>query len=150
MSIGRQAMAALVPVELRRTGYSMDTVSTEMSFMLGPFAAVFVATQFSTQTAMLAMAIGLVLVGVLLYWVNPPVRSEQEQTAAARVPRRDWLTPQMIGVLVVGAGAVFVLGGTEVALVAHMQRSGDLGWTGVVMAVWAAGSAVGGLVYGAI
>jgi MFS family permease len=150
MSIGRQAMAALVPPELRRSGYSMDTVSTELSFMLGPFAAVFVATQFSTQTAMLAMAVGLVGVGALLYGVNPAVRSEEEKAAASRVPRREWLTPQMIGVLIVGAGAVFILGGTEVAIVAHMQRSGDLGWTGVVMVVWAAGSAVGGLVYGAI
>ncbi len=150
MSIGRQAMAALVPVDLRRTGYSMDTVSTELSFMLGPAAAVFVATQFSTETAMLAMAVGLVVVGTLLYVVNPAVRSAEEKAASSRVPRSSWLTPQMIGVLVVGAGAVFILGGTEVAIVAHLQASGDLPWTGVVVAVWAAGSAVGGLVYGAL
>jgi MFS family permease len=45
---------------------------------------------------------------------------------------------------------VFVLSGTEVAIVAHLQESGDLAWTGVVMAVWAAASAVGGIVYGAL
>lgn len=150
MSVGRQAMAALVPADLRRTGYSMDTVSTELSFMIGPFAAVFVATQFSTETAMLAMAIGLVLVGTLLYVVNPRVRSEAEKAAADRVPRRSWLTPQMVGVLVIAWGAVFILAGTEVSIVAHMQYSGDLGWTGLVMAVWAGASAVGGLVYGAL
>lgn len=150
MSIGRQAIAALVPDDLRRSAYSMDTVSTELSFMIGPAAAVLVCTQFSTQTAMLAMAVGLVLVGVLLYVVNPAVRSAEEKAAAAEVPRRSWLTPRMISVLVIGAGAVFVLGGTEVAIVAHVQWSGDLDWTGVVVAVWAAGSAVGGLVYGAL
>lgn len=150
MSIGRQAMAAVVPLELRRTGYSVDTVSTELAFMLGPLGAVFVCTQFSTQTAMLVMAVGLVLVGVLLYVVNPRVRSEAEKAEAAHVPRREWLTPQMYGVLIIAAGAVFVLGGTEVALVAHVQSTGDLQWTGVVAAVWAAGSAVGGLVYGAL
>jgi MFS family permease len=150
MSIGRQAMAALVPEDLRRSAYSMDSVSTELSFMIGPAAAVLVATQFSTQTAMMAMACGLVLVGTALYLVNPAVRSEAEQAAATRLPRRSWLTPRLIGVLIVGAGAVFVLGGTEVAIVAHLQESGDLAWTGVVMAVWAAASAVGGIVYGAL
>lgn len=150
MSIGRQAMAALVPVDLRRTGYSMDTVSTEVSFMVGPAAAVLVATQFSTQTAMLAIAFGLVAVGTLLYVVNPAVRSEAEKSAAASVPRSSWLTPRMVGVLVVAAGAVFILGGTEVAIVAHLQGSGDLAWTGLVVATWSAASAVGGLVYGAV
>jgi MFS family permease len=150
MSIGRQAMAALVPADLRRTAYSMDSVSTEMSYMIGPAAAVFVATQFSTEMAMLVMAVGLVLVGTLLYVVNPAVRSEEEKAADTQVPRRSWLTPRLIGVLVVGGGAVFILGGTEVAIVAHLQASGDLSWTGVVVAVWSAGSAVGGLVYGAL
>jgi predicted MFS family arabinose efflux permease len=56
----------------------------------------------------------------------------------------------MVSVLIIGAGAVFILGGTEVAVVAHLQAAGDLPWTGVVMAVWAAGSAIGGLVYGAL
>ncbi|TDV40614.1 MFS transporter [Actinophytocola oryzae] len=149
MSIGRQAIAAIVPPDLRRTGYSMDTVSTEMSFMVGPAAAVLVATQFSTQTAMLVMAGGLVLVGLLLYVVDPAVRSAEEKSAE-QVPRRSWLTPRLVGVLIVGAGAVFILGGTEVAIVAHMQELDALAWTGVVMAVWSAGSAVGGLVYGAL
>jgi len=150
MSIGRQAIAALVPAELQRSAYSMDSVSTELSFMVGPFAAVFVVTQFSSQTAMLVMAGGLVMVGILLYVVNPAVRSEEENASAEQVPRREWLTPRLLGVLLVGAGAVFILGGTEVAIVANMQASGDLGYTGVVMAVWAAGSALGGLVYGAL
>jgi MFS family permease len=150
MSLGRQAMAALVPPELRRTAYSVDSVTTEVSYMIGPALAVLISTQFSTRVAMLVMAVGLLLVGSLLVVVNPAVRSAEEKAEARQVPRRQWLTPRMISVLFVGAGAVFVLGGTEVAIVAHVQWSGDLEWTGVVMAVWAAGSAVGGLVYGAL
>jgi MFS family permease len=150
MSLGRQAMAALVPPDLRRTAYSVDSVTTELSYMIGPALAVLVSTQFSTQTAMVVMATGLVLVGVLLIVVNPAVRSAEEKAEARQVPRREWLTPRMISVLFVGAGAVFVLGGTEVAIVAHVQSSGDLEWTGVVMVVWAGGSAIGGLVYGAL
>jgi MFS family permease len=151
MSIGRQAIAALVPADLRRTAYSTDSVSTEMSFMVGPAAAVLVATQFSTQAALVAMAGGIVLVGGALFVVNPAVRSAAEKAApTARVPRREWLTPRMVGVLVIGAGAVFILAGTEVAIVAQLQASGELTWTSVVVVVWSAGSAVGGLVYGAL
>ena len=149
MSVGRQAIAALVPADLRRTAYSMDSVSAELSFMVGPAAAVFVATQFSTQTATLAMAVGIVVVGAALFAVNPVVRSEEEK-AAEKVPRRVWLTPRLVGVLLVGAGAVFILAGTEVAIVAQMQHNGDLSWTGLVVIVWSAASAVGGLVYGAV
>jgi MFS family permease len=97
------------------------------------------------------MAGGIVLVGGALFVVNPAVRSAEEKAApAARVPRREWLTPRMTGVLVIGAGAVFILAGTEVAIVAQLQASGQLSWTSVVVAVWSAGSAVGGLVYGAL
>lgn len=150
MSIGRQAIAALAPPDLRRTAYSMDSVSTELSFMVGPAAAVLVATQFSTQTAMLAMAVGLVVVGSALFVVNPAVRSEAEQAVAEKIPRRVWLTPRLVGVLIVGAGAVFILAGTEVAIVAQMRHNGELAWTGLVVIVWSAASAVGGLVYGAL
>ena len=151
MSIGRQAIAALVTPDLRRTAFSMDSVSAELSFMVGPAAAVLVTTQFSSRTAMTCMAIGLVLVGTLLWIVNPAVRSEAEKAEAGpRVPRREWLTPRMIGVLAIGAGAVFILAGTEVAIVAQLRANDELSWTGLVVIVWAAGSAVGGLIYGSL
>lgn len=151
MSIGRQAIPALVPPDLRRTAFSMDSVSAELSFMVGPAAAVLVTTQFSSRTAMTCMAVGLVLVGTLLMIVNPAVRSEAEKAEAGPpVPRREWLTPRMIGVLAIGAGAVFILAGTEVAIVAQLRANDELTWTGVVVIAWAAGSAVGGLVYGAL
>lgn len=152
MAIGRQAIAALVPMDLRRTAYSMDSVSTELSYMVGPAAAVLIATQFSTRTAMYAMAVAIVAVGVALLVVNPAVRSEEERAAdtGERVPRRVWLGPRMIAALVIAAGAVFILAGTEVAIVADLRSSDQLGYTGVVVAVWSAVSAVGGIVYGAL
>ncbi|MFL6145896.1 MAG: MFS transporter [Labedaea sp.] len=152
MSIGRQAMAALVPEELRRTAYSLDSISTELSFMVGPATAVFLATQFATTTAMVAMAVGIGAVGLALFVVNPAVRSQREQAQddGNRPVRRAWLTPRLLGVLLVGAGAVLVLSGTEVSIVAQLREHGELTWTGLVLVVWSAGSAIGGLVYGAL
>jgi MFS family permease len=152
MSIGRQAIAAMAPADLRRTAYSMDSVSTELSFMVGPAAAVLIATQFSTVTAMYAMAAAIVAVGAVLLVVDPALRSEAELAAdtGERVPRRVWLGPRMVAVLVIGAGAVFILAGTEVAIVAALRSSEQLAYTGIVIGVWSAVSAVGGIVYGAL
>jgi MFS family permease len=152
MSIGRQVVATLVLPDLRRTAYSMDSVSTELSYMVGPAAAVLIATQYSTQTAMYVMAASIVAVGVVLLVVNPAVRSDEELAAdtGERVPRRVWLGPRMIAVLVIGAGAVFILAGTEVAIVAQLRSAGELAFTGLVVGVWSAVSAIGGVVYGAL
>lgn len=151
MSISRQAIPALVPEDLRRTAYSLDSILTELSFMVGPALGVLIATQLSTSAAMRAMAIGIAAVGLAIAVVNPPTRSAGEIVADAgqRPARRQWLTPRLLAVLGVGTGAVFVLAGTEMAIVAQLRESGELGWTGVVIAGWSIGSAVGGLVYGA-
>jgi len=154
-SIGRQAIAALVPSDLRRTAYSMDSVSTELAFMVGPALAVLLATQFDTRTAMLATGIGVLAVGTAVFLANPAVRTADEKAEAVgsngeRLPRRVWLTPRMVAVLVIGAGAVFILAGTEVAIVAQLRANGELSQTGVVVIAWSAISAIGGLVYGAL
>jgi MFS family permease len=151
-SIGRQAIAALVPPDLRRTAYSMDSIAVELSFMIGPAVAVLVVTQYSSPTAMLAMTVGVVVAGTALLIMNPSVRTEEEQAAATgeRIPRRSWLTPRMIAVLVIGAGAVFILAGTEVAIVAQLRDNDELAYTGLVMVAWSAASASGGLLYGAL
>jgi MFS family permease len=152
MSVARQAIAALVPEGLRRTGYSLDSIFTELSYMIGPAVAVLVATQVSTSAAMHAMAVSVAVMGLALAVVNPATRSEQEiaDDLGERLPRRQWLTPQLLAVLLVGGGAVFALAGTEMAIVAQLREVGELGWTGLVVAGWAAASALGGLVYGAL
>ncbi|MDQ3406410.1 MAG: MFS transporter [Actinomycetota bacterium] len=151
MSIGRQAIAALVPDDLRRTAYSLDSISVELTFMIGPATAVFIATQGSTKTALTVMAIAVFLVGVALYVMNPRVRAVNETPQLGpSIPRREWLTPRMIGVLLIGSGAIFVLAGTEVTIVAVLRESGQLDWTGAVIAVLCVASIVGGVVHGAV
>lgn len=151
-SIGRQAIAALVPPDLRRTAYSMDSISAELSFMVGPAVAVLLVTQYSSTVAMLGMAIGLVGAGAALMVTNPSVRTEEERAAdtGERIPRRSWLTPRMYAVLLIGAGAVFILAGSEVALVAQLRENDELAYTGLVMIVWSVASAAGGIAYGGL
>lgn len=151
MSIGRQCLAALVPQQHRRTAYSMDSISVELTYMAGPTLVVLVATQMSTDAAVTALGLGVLIMGSLIYALNPPVRSAAE-LKAPNVPRprmREWLTAELTGVLVLGAGAVYVLSGMEVAVVAELRSYGQLEWTGAVMIAVCLASVVGGLLHGA-
>jgi MFS family permease len=152
MSIGRQALAALVPESDRRAAFSLDSVSVEMSFMVGPAAGVLVATRVSTMAAVISVGCLLVLAGGALYVVNPPVRGvhDAEEVDGVRPPRRQWLRPALLAVLAAGCGAVFILAGMEVAVVAALRGTGELSWTGVVTISMCVASAVGGVVYGAL
>jgi MFS family permease len=152
-SVSRQSLAALVPEDQRRTAFSLDSMSVEVSFMLGPAGAVVLATQVSTRTALLVIACSMLLAGLALYLLNPPIRSEAENREAA-AGRSDagpsWLSERLVLVLIATAGATVVLVGTDVSIVATLRHAGELGWSGLVIAIWCGWSLLGGLVYGAL
>ena len=152
MSISRQAISALVPDEHRRSAFSLDSISVELSYMAGPALGVLIATRASTYTALLAVGGATVAFGILLYWVNPRVHPDTPAVdqAPVRPPRRDWLRGTLIGVLVTNFGAVFVLAGMEVSAVAALRLVGQVGLTGIVTIVMCIASATGGIIYGAL
>lgn len=150
-SVSRQSLAALVPEDGRRTAYSLDSMSVEVSFALGPAAGVLVATQVSTRASLVGIGVSMLLAGLVLYVLNPPIRSDAEvraEDAHARLTRRSWLGDRMVAVLVASAGAAVVLSGTDVSIVAALRLSGELTWTGLVIASWCVWSLLGGFVYG--
>ncbi len=151
MSVGRQALSALVPPEHRRTAFSLDSISLEMSFMVGPAVGVLIATKVSTTAAVISVGCLLVLAGIALFVVNPPVRGEHdEHWDGVRPLRRQWLKSQLLATLAAGCGAGFVLAGTEVAVVAALRGVGQVSWTGVVTIAMCVASATGGAIYGAL
>ncbi|MCO1597971.1 MFS transporter [Micromonospora sp. RHAY321] len=150
-SVVRQSIAALVPEDRRRPAYALDSMSVELSFMIGPALAVALVTAISARTTLYLVGAGIVAAGIGLWLLNPPTRSAAEPTGPRRrVPRREWLTPRLLAVLAVSAAATLVLGGTDVAVVAVLRASGEVGWTGAVLAMWAVASLVGGFAYGAV
>ncbi|RKT52080.1 MFS transporter [Saccharothrix australiensis] len=146
MQIGRQVITALVGESGRRTALAMDSMAVEVAFMAGPALGVFLTTQWSSRVAMWSVGASMVLFGLVLYVVDPPVR--EEAALGAPVPRSEWLTGRLLGVLVNAGGATFVLSGVEVAVVANMRGLGLTDWTGALIAVMCVASLVGGFVYG--
>jgi len=151
-SVTRQSIAALTPESKRLPAFALDSMATELSFMAGPALGVLIATTAGPRASMVAIAVGLLLAGVGLYTLNPPIRATHETPVSAgeRVPRSSWLKPRLIGVLAVSMAATLVLSGSDVAVVAVLRDTGELSWTGVVLAMWAVYSLIGGFAYGTI
>ncbi|MFF0467559.1 MFS transporter [Micromonospora zamorensis] len=150
-SVVRQSIAALVPPTQRRQADALDSMSVELSFMIGPAGAVALATSVSPALTMYAVGGGIVLAGLILLVLNPPSRARNEEAMPAQpLPRRQWLTPRLIGLLAGGAASTLVIAGTDVAVVAVLRDANQVDWTGVVLALWASYSLVGGFTYGAL
>lgn len=64
--------------------------------------------------------------------------------------RRQWLTPRLIGLLAGGTASTLVIAGIDVSVVAMLRDAGQVDWTGVVLALWASCSLIGGFTYGAL
>jgi predicted MFS family arabinose efflux permease len=151
-SVVRQSLAALVPADRRRPAYALDSMSVEVSFMAGPALAVLVATTTSPRIAMWAVGAGVVLSGIALYVLDPPIRSEAEEVPAGdqRPPLRSWLTPRMLGILAIAVATTLVLGGSDVSVVALLREAGQISFTGAVLTAWGLYSLAGGFAYGAM
>ncbi|WP_019813837.1 MFS transporter [Saccharomonospora saliphila] len=149
-SIARQVLTALVPPEHRRTAFSLDTMSVEVSYMTGPVAAIAVTTQLSSTATLCGIGVAFGVLAATLFRINPRVRTAEESAgAAARPPLRSWLSRPLVATLLIATGALFVLVGTELTTVAALRESGEVAWTGVVIAVMCLASLLGGLAHGA-
>jgi len=92
-----------------------------------------------------------VLVGGLALWlVNPPLDGGHSDLAAAKVPMRRWLTPAVVVVLAIAAVSTMILTGEDLGTVAALRDWGQQTSIGWVLALWGAGSAMGGVLYGAL
>ena len=155
-SILRQVLVAVVPEDQRRTGLSLDSIATEFSFMAGPALGVWAATVWHTGWAIFVFEWLSIIAGIVLAVVNPPLRAagarSADATAAESVGNpgmRSWFTLEVFAVLAASAAATVVLAGTDVSIVATLRDMGAQQHIGWVLALWGAGSIVGGVVYGA-
>ncbi|MGP4093275.1 MFS transporter [Nonomuraea sp. KM90] len=150
-SVTRQCLAAMVPVPQRRTGFALDSMLVELSYMMGPALAVAGITTLGSGVTMTVIGAGMSMAGVGLIVLNPPTRSAAELVErAVKVPRRQWITPAFVALLGTTAAATFVLTATELSLVATMTDANQTAWVGLAVAIWCVFSLVGGFVYGGL
>ncbi|WP_055701173.1 MULTISPECIES: MFS transporter [Streptomyces] len=137
---------------LATTAAAFESVTDELTFVLGPLFATALCTTIDPAAGLLTEA-GLTLVGGLLFAAQ---KSTQPQPSAhhgehARVEHASALRVPGVRVLIVtflGIGAVF--GGMQVSLAAFTESIGEPGLNGVLYGTFAAGNMLSGIVCGAI
>jgi predicted MFS family arabinose efflux permease len=148
-SIVRQVLIGAVDDEQRTAVLSVDSVVVEFSFMIGPVLGVLAAVYLDTAVALMLCQLVAVL-GALVLWIDNPPIVQETQDDSAHHHLRDWLTPAVMMVFALCVAATVILTGGDLGTVAAMRamhHTSSIGW---VLAVWGFGSALGGILYGAL
>ena len=135
--------------QLRATAYALEASLQEIFFVVGPLVVAVVATLVAPAAA-LAVAAVAGCVGTLIFASSPPVRAwrpEREPEEAGRFGALGAAGVRTIVLFGVCVGVAF--GGAEVGMPAFAEEHGDAALGGIPLALFAAGSLVGGLVVGA-
>ncbi len=131
-----------------RTAFALESVLDEVVFVAGPPVATLLAVSWESWGA-IAASILLLLVGTVLLVpqraTEPPAAGAEhrEGRAAIRYPG----VPLVFSVFILVGG---VFGSSEVSTVAFAAEHDARSWAGVLLALYAAGSAVAGLVLGTL
>ncbi|WCC79864.1 MFS transporter [Cutibacterium equinum] len=160
-TIPRQVLMAAVPTSRRRAALSLDSVSVEICYMIGPTVAIIAATTIGTQITITACGFIAAIGAAGLMILNPattepskvdpvPPASDAPAVQTPHNPKTTWLSPTSASLLFTVIATGFCLGGIELTTVAAMRSMGHPGMIGWVLAASGFGSAIGGVMYGAL
>lgn len=129
-----------------RTAFALEGVLDEVVFVAGPPVATLLAVSWQSWGA-IAASILLLLVGTILLVpqraTEPPAAGDDHHEGRAAI--RYAGVPLVFSVFILVGG---VFGSSEVSTVAFAAEQGARSWAGVLLALYAFGSAVAGLVLG--
>ncbi|NLF05243.1 MAG: MFS transporter [Actinomycetales bacterium] len=134
------------PAQLH-TAYSLESVLDEFVFVVGPVLATVLATSVAPQAGLIVAACAIVGGGLFFMAQKaseppPRGRTAEREPSVLRAPGL-----LVVAAIFIGIGAIF--GATDVATVAFAEEQGQKAASGVILAVFAGGSFLGGLLYGA-
>lgn len=131
------------------TAYAIDGVVIELVFITGPLLTA-VAVSVASPAAALLAACALVIVGTVVLVTAPASRTWRPAPSESERHLLGALASPGVRTLVAAAAPVgFAIGATEVTMTAFASDHGSRAAAGVLMAMWAVGSGLGGLAYGA-
>ncbi|MFI6157407.1 MFS transporter [Kitasatospora sp. NPDC051170] len=134
--------------EKLHTAYSFEAVVDEICFIVGPILSIGLATSVFPEAGVMLAAVFLA-VGVLLFAgqrsTEPPVHPAARHEGHSVILNRGL---QVLILTFVATGAIF--GSVEVVTVAFADAQGHKPVASVVLALWALGSCLAGVVYGGL
>lgn len=130
------------------TAYSLESSIDELVFIVGPVLATTLATAVAAPSALVLAGVAAV-VGGLLFVVQRATEPPVVVPDSGARSRPVILVPGMPVMVLVFVAMGMIFGSMEVVTVAFAEELGSKGMSGVVLAVFALGSMVAGLTYGA-
>lgn len=130
------------------TAYSLESAIDEMIFVIGPIAATVLATSVASWSGLVVPIVLMVAGG---FWflsqkaTEPPVILPIPGEKVPTVLRN----PAIIAIIAVFICTGVIFGAADVATIAFAEEQGNKGLSGVVLGVFAFGSCISGLLYGA-
>jgi MFS family permease len=131
--------------ESRQAGYALMTIMQETTYIAGPLIAGGVIALWSPTAAVAATAV-LSFVGALAFAAAPAARREPKTAKPGRLPALSGAGIRTVVATSAAFGLTF--GVLDVAFPAVARAHGSPASAGVLLAAFAAGSWVGGLLYG--
>lgn len=133
----------------RQTAFALEAVADETVFMTGPVVVTLLATAVHPVAGLSAA----LLAGVTGTYLLGAQRSTEPPPHPVVVHRRDrpgmpWATVLPLSAVCLALGSLF--GAAEVTTVAFSDERDATAYAGVLLALWAAGSLIAGLVTGAV
>ena len=133
---------------LRDTAYALDSVIVELSFVCGPLVVATILA-FATPAAAVVAAGLCAAAGTLVFAASGASRGAGSLTDGERGPARA-LQSRAVGTVVVAFAVMSVAFGViEVGIPSFADTRGSASSAGVMLSSLAAGSLLGGLLYGA-
>jgi MFS family permease len=127
------------------TAFSIEAVLDEVVFVVGPVLVTLLTLQVAAYSGLIVAAVAATLGS----WALAAQRRTEPPTVAHSEGPREPIVWSLLGPVVavcLGLGVLF--GSTEVIVVAFTTAHGHRGASGTVLAIWAAGSLLAGVVVG--
>ncbi|MEJ7629881.1 MAG: MFS transporter [Nocardioidaceae bacterium] len=141
--------AALSESGALHTAYSFEAVVDEAIFMAGPVIVTLLATSVNEILGVAVVVLFAVGGGVWLASLRgtePPARGSSRLRAGSEAMGWGWLMMLVLAAACLGT----LFGSTEVVTVAFAQEQGHRALAGVLLAAWAAGSLIAGIITGSV
>lgn len=131
-----------------QTAYSFEAVLDEVIFVVGPLLVTVLATRLFEQAGLLSAVVLLVVGSLALSALRasepPPVPGRDDRAPSALA------APGMVAVVAMLVFVGGVIGGVEISVVGFADQHGHAALAGPLLACYAGGSLLAGLVYGAV
>jgi MFS family permease len=132
-----------------QTAFALEAVIDELVFIVGPILVAVLATSVSPVLG-LGVAIVAGVAGSLAFAAQrstEPPAHPRDRSAGVREPM-PWRTVAPLALVCLALGILF--GAAEVTTVAFADEQGNQGYAGILLAIWALGSLVAGVLSGAV